>query len=377
MIDAPSRAVAAALLLLLCLPAQAHLLNRTQLNAELAPDDARLVLTLAADLSAAFDDAEHYHAISHGQREEPETVRRVVTLAATALVVELTTANGSTVDAPLRLTAFAWPEGPLDSFTASWAAPMARFRFESELPPQARSVRFKLAGEFPFPRPVVLTGLSPAGRFSVFSETERWSPRLRLNGEGAAPPPSRWALGMGYFEQGARHIVPEGTDHLLFLAALLLGARSLRQLVFLITAFTLAHSLTLALVVTGLITPPTAWVEVLIAASVAAAAALNLVTQRSAAHPWLCVPFGLLHGMGFASALGALGLPAGEFVLGLITFNAGIEAAQLALVAAFALTVWRWRTAPAYRARVVQPGSTLILLIACLWLVTRIREAVT
>jgi hydrogenase/urease accessory protein HupE len=142
----------------------------------------------------------------------------------------------------------------------------------------------------------------------------------------------------GYFILGVEHILL-GVDHLLFVLALVLIVRGVGLLVKTITAFTVAHSITLALATLGVVHVPSAPVEAVIALSIVFVASEILrsrkgqqgLTERA---PWLVAgSFGLLHGFGFAGALSAVGLPANDIPLALLYFNLGVEAGQLAFVA--------------------------------------------
>jgi hydrogenase/urease accessory protein HupE len=142
-----------------------------------------------------------------------------------------------------------------------------------------------------------------------------------------------------YFWLGVDHILA-GADHLLFVLALMLLIRSSWTLVKTITAFTVAHSLTLAGATLGYVSLPQAPVEVTIALSIAFLASELVKTKPgerrlSESHPWVVAfAFGLLHGFGFAGALGEIGLPRSDVAIALLTFNLGVEAGQLAFVAA-------------------------------------------
>ncbi len=147
-----------------------------------------------------------------------------------------------------------------------------------------------------------------------------------------------------YFGLGVQHIL-FGFDHLLFVLALLLVVGDWGRLVKTITAFTVAHSLTLAAATLGLVRVPQKPVEAAIALSIAFVAADILraadgrqsLTTRA---PWLmALVFGLLHGLGFASALSEVGLPAGDIPLALLLFNVGVEAGQLLFIAAVLLAL--------------------------------------
>jgi hypothetical protein len=148
---------------------------------------------------------------------------------------------------------------------------------------------------------------------------------------------SSWAGARRYTWLGVEHIL-SGVDHLLFVAGLLLLVRGARKLVATITAFTLAHSLTLGLAAVGWVRLPSGPVEALIALSILLLAAENVYQQRGRAglastRPWLVsFFFGLVHGLGFAGALGEMGLPKAEIPLALLFFNLGVEGGQLFFV---------------------------------------------
>ncbi len=149
---------------------------------------------------------------------------------------------------------------------------------------------------------------------------------------------SRFRLARRYLALGAEHILL-GIDHLLFVLGLLLLVRSVGSLVKTVTAFTVAHSVTLAAAVLGLVSVERAPVEAAIALSVVLLAREIVVGPRGATHlvhrwPWLVAfVFGLLHGLGFAGALGEIGLRSDDIPLALLFFNLGVEAGQLAFVA--------------------------------------------
>ncbi len=151
--------------------------------------------------------------------------------------------------------------------------------------------------------------------------------------------PSGWSVAWTYFALGVEHILL-GIDHLLFVFALLLLVRGSWMLVKTITAFTLAHSVTLALATLGVVHIPGPPVEAVIALSIVFVAAETLHAQGgrpglTARWPWVVAfTFGLLHGFGFAGALGEIGLPGPAIPLALLTFNLGVEAGQLLFVAA-------------------------------------------
>jgi hypothetical protein len=141
-----------------------------------------------------------------------------------------------------------------------------------------------------------------------------------------------------------------------------------------VTAFTVAHSITLSLAALGLVSLPSRLVESCIAASVVLAA-LNNVWAVFHGRRWMVAfAFGLIHGFGFASVLVDLGLPQGALALALLGFNLGVEAGQLAIVAAFLPTAFLLRRSAFYRRVVLLGGSLAIALVAGIWLAERVFE---
>jgi hypothetical protein len=143
-----------------------------------------------------------------------------------------------------------------------------------------------------------------------------------------------------------------------------------------VTAFTIAHSITLGLSMYGIVSLPSRIVEPLIALSIAYVAIENLVTREL--KPWriaLVFMFGLLHGLGFAGVLRALGLPRGEFLTALLTFNAGVELGQLTIIAAAWLAVGAFMKRTWYRRAIVIPASCGIAAIGIYWTITRLLAA--
>lgn len=192
----------------------------------------------------------------------------------------------------------------------------------------------------------------------------------------AAPPAPTGGIRTAwrYLALGFTHIVPYGFDHVLFVLSLFLLSGRLRTVLWQVSAFTVAHSITLGLSIYGLIAVPPSIVEPLIAVSIAYVAIENLFLREL--RPWrvaLVFAFGLLHGMGFAGALKELGLPPSEFLTALVTFNIGVEAGQMAVIAAaFLLVGWHCSHRDWYRRRVVVPASVLIACTAAYWTVARL-----
>jgi hypothetical protein len=170
---------------------------------------------------------------------------------------------------------------------------------------------------------------------------------------------------------GAEHIL-SGPDHLLFLLALLALARGFWPIVKIVTGFTIAHSITLTLAALGVVEVPARIVEPLIAATIIWVAVENLVFPNGAHWRWLvAATFGLVHGLGFASALTELGLPRDAMVRALIGFNVGVELGQLAFVAVV-MPVVVWLAKPGRVAKLPQALSVVVALAGGFWLVERL-----
>lgn len=176
-----------------------------------------------------------------------------------------------------------------------------------------------------------------------------------------------------YLRVGFLHIIPLGFDHILFIIGLFLLSPNLRTLLWQVSAFTLAHTVTLALGATGVVQLPATIVEPLIALSIVWIAIENLLTNKH--QRWrigVIFCFGLLHGLGFAGVLKEIGFIGSQFVASLLAFNIGVELGQLAVIA-LCFTAFGWMTGrPLYQGRVVVPVSSLIALIGAYWLVERI-----
>ena len=188
------------------------------------------------------------------------------------------------------------------------------------------------------------------------------------------PPPTRAEIGWQYFALGFTHILPNGFDHVLFVVGIFLLTSKWKSIIAQVSTFTVAHSITLALTMYGIVSLPAKVVEPMIALSIAYVAIENLVVSEL--KPWrlaLVFSFGLLHGMGFAGVLRDLGLPRPAFLTALVTFNVGVEAGQLSVIAiAFALCAyWQRRDRVSYRRFIVVPASFAIALVGIFWTVQR------
>jgi hypothetical protein len=192
------------------------------------------------------------------------------------------------------------------------------------------------------------------------------------------PAGQEWTeVGDAYLRQGIAHIL-FGLDHLLFIAALMLIVRDRWMLVKTITAFTIAHSITLTLSTLGWAALPSAPVEALIAISILLVAGEIVRLERGEASltstwPWaVAFAFGLLHGVGFAGALAELGLPQSDIPLALLSFNVGVEVGQLIFVAVVLVTVAAVRVLMPIPRRAVVASAYAIGILAAFWSLERL-----
>ena len=206
---------------------------------------------------------------------------------------------------------------------------------------------------------------------SNLAEAETGDPDQNLI-EGITAP-GNWATFTSFIRSGFVHVVPLGMDHILFVLGLFLLSRHWKPLLLQVTAFTLAHTLTLGLAATGMVQVPASLVEPVIAGSIVVIALENIFYPRYT--PWrllVVFVFGLVHGLGFAGALSQLDLPAAALLVGLLGFNLGVELGQLTVIAAgLLLTIWL-RDPDRYRKSVVIPGSLAIAAMGAYWMIERV-----
>ena len=178
-----------------------------------------------------------------------------------------------------------------------------------------------------------------------------------------------------YIELGYKHILPKGMDHILFIFGLFLFSSKFRPLLWQITMFTIAHTITLGLAMNGLFDLPARIVQPLIALSIVYVGIENMVNKGlKKSRLVLVFAFGLLHGLGFASMLADFGMPDNAFVTALISFNIGVELGQLSiLLAAFLLIGLIFSKREWYKPLVINPASLLIAMIAFYWFIDRLE----
>lgn len=362
------------LLWLAAAPVLAHKASDSYLVLEVAPEGVHGRWDIAL---RDLDHAIGLDADGNGEITWGELRARHEAIAAYALARLALEAGGAactlTVDGPQQVdehTDGAYTVIPLRAACPASASPgslRVHYRLFAELDPQHRGLLRLVYG-----------GLTRSAVFSPQAAAQDF----------ALAAPSRWRQFADYFVEGVWHIWI-GFDHILFLLSLLLPAvlawqarwvpvasfrEAFADVLKIVTAFTVAHSITLSLATLGLVSLPSRLVESAIAASVVLAA-LNNVRPLVEGRRWMVAfAFGLIHGFGFASVLADLGLPQGALALALVGFNVGVEAGQLAIVFVFLPLAFALRRTAFYRRGVLVGGSLLIAALAAAWFAERAFE---
>ena len=246
----------------------------------------------------------------------------------------------------------------------------ATIRLTGQAPANSRTLSWNYGWTFAT-YPLTIRTPSDSAGFVEWLEGGQWSKQFTLGAPALLG--GRLVTIKRYIVLGFTHILPHGLDHMLFVLGLYLLSGRARSVLLQVSAFTVAHSITLGLSMYGILTLPSKVVEPLIAISIAYVAIENIF--QSELKSWriaLVFAFGLLHGLGFAGALQELGLPRSEFLIALLSFNVGVEAGQLTVIAgAFLLVGWYCSKQIWYRSRVVVPASMAIACTAVYWTVER------
>ncbi len=246
-------------------------------------------------------------------------------------------------------------------------ARQTRLIYTASLPDGARMLQVGWAAEY---GTLVVRQNGPEEPYTGTIRGGELSPEFPIAGGSQM---SGWGVFGQYIPIGFDHILPKGLDHILFVLGLFLLAARLRPLLWQVTAFTAAHTVTLALGALGWVTVPGSIVEPLIAASICYVAIENVFTDHM--NPWrpfIVFGFGLLHGLGFASVLEEFGLPEDHFIPALLGFNVGVELGQLTVIAIAFLLVGAWfRNRDWYRRAISIPASLVIAAIGAWWVVER------
>ena len=245
---------------------------------------------------------------------------------------------------------------------------LSTLSFSAALPAGTQAVQVGWASEY---GALVLRQMGVEAPFDGYIEAGALSDPITLAGGDQATGLETF---LAYIPVGFDHIVPKGLDHILFVLGLFFLSTRLAPLLWQVSAFTLAHTVTLAAGALGYVTIPGSIVEPIIAASIVYVAVENILTDGlNRWRPFVIFGFGLLHGLGFASVLGEFGLPENAFVPALIGFNIGVELGQLAVIAvAFALVGYWFGAKPWYRKAIAIPASAVVAAIGAWWVVERV-----
>ncbi|SHG26171.1 HupE / UreJ protein [Cognatishimia maritima] len=240
--------------------------------------------------------------------------------------------------------------------------------FIAELPSRADSVSFAWGDGM---GPLVIRQFGVDDPFTGFiSGGDSTGPISLIGGMGMTPMEGF----VSYIPVGFDHILPKGLDHILFVLGLFFLSLRWGSLLWQVTAFTAAHTVTLALGALGYVNLPGHIVEPIIAASIVYVGVENILSNGlSRWRPYVVFLFGLLHGLGFASVLGDFGLPTEQFIPALLGFNVGVELGQLTVIAiAYLVVGYNFGKKPWYRSYISNPASALIAFIGAYWVIERV-----
>lgn len=359
--------------------ASAHMLNMTHIGVQ-TKTNSPTVVTLRIDLGQSLMSATEYWALAKAQ---PEAQTRLLQS------VDEKLRNGLKIDvdgSPALLTLQAWnfPAVSLAAIQNPLTPQMATLTYYLDANPRD-SINVGLAVDFTVPWPC-LVRLDIDGRqlpvSRLLTPYDRTSGTVALHGTSTAmgadigarivAASQAWLPSLSWVAVGFQHIIPRGLDHIAFVLGLFFLTTGLRPLLWQVTGFTIAHSVTLGLAMYGLVSVPAYIVEPLIAASIVYVALDNLYSRHFAPFRMLVVcAFGLLHGLGFASVLKDMHMPEENFAQALLLFNVGVEIGQIAVLAgAFAL-VGAFRQRSWYSTGIAHPATMGIAGVGAYWLLKR------
>ena len=332
-------------------------------------------VTIAVDDSGAYDVAVITDAAALAEKLETVAGRTPPADSSAARLMDVLTRNQALLRQRLHLM-FDDVEVPLALHisvvpaTDQLSPPVANIRLTGRTPTAASRLTWRYGWTFAS-YSLTVRGTTGTGD-PVWIDGDETSAAIDLR--RIVPRPGHLEVVRRYLTLGFTHILPLGFDHVLFVLGIYLLSREPRAMLWQVSAFTLAHSITLGLAMFGMIAAPPRLVEPMIALSIAYVAIENVFLSRL--RPWrvaLVFGFGLLHGMGFAGALKELGLPRSQLLTALVSFNLGVETGQLTVIGLAATLVgWHCRNKIWYRSRVVVPASIAIAVTALYWTVERL-----
>lgn len=345
------------------------------------------------DLTLLLGSPERYYKLATDpQEEQREGVRRLVPQLLQALQLRI----GETPLA-LSLQEFSAAKATSAEFLDSSTSKLSTFKFSATLPPVPGPLRLIVPIGADVTYPIAFTVQISAVNLSVTrwldagmhaSEPFQWADKVRAspaaeNSHAAASfsldSMPWWKQLALYLRLGLQHIIPEGTDHILFVLGLFFLGISWAKLLSQTTVFTVAHATTLFLSTYGVLTLPAKYVEPTIALSIAVIALENVFRPKlGPARLAIVFGFGLVHGLGFASSLREIPFPQHDFLIALLGFNLGVDFGQLLVIAAAFLAVGWFRNKPWFRRRIAIPCSLAIAATGFCWAIGRlIRYTVT
>ncbi len=363
------------LLWLMCQSAaHAHLLNMTQVSMSIDPS-RQVRIELEVDMSRVLGSFQAYYEFSRLNRqqlwgdENAELWQRLVQS------IELSS-DGELV--PLQIQSIQPPvEYALEDFEDPLIWPRTKLVLTGVVPGDEVQMRFATAFRFEEPIALNMLDVTSGKSKSRWLVANQSSPKLLLSEtlDPALSGPDYAEVGqefISYLKAGFQHIFPLGLDHMLFIAGLFFAAKSNRKLVLQISLFTLAHSITLIASAYGVVEVPQKPVEVLIALSIFWVAGLNLLLKEPGLPgAGVIFLFGLLHGLGFAAALREMHMPVSNYLVALLSFNLGVEVAQICLVLLLLGLVYLLR--PVFmRETLGRLVSIPTVMIAVYWVVVRL-----
>lgn len=368
--------------------AQAHLLNMTNLHLDLS-DPQAVTLQVKIDLGQSLLSSQDYWlAVGSDSTVQAEILEPAIAQLASGLriVIAGTAVSLDLQSWSLEAASLEAIENPLSPQFAllSFSVKHPGIASADELARQQVEVSIDENLEVPWPALLRLDAASrelPVSR--LLTANDRNSRPISLSADAPDSDSSiltrlallvqNWGPGFGWMAIGFQHIIPWGLDHIVFVLGLFFLSTRLSTLLYQVSCFTVAHSITLGLAALGIVSVPASVIEPLIAASIIFIAVDNLYSNILARWRLLLVTlFGLLHGLGFASALSELILPAENFYMTLLMFNLGVEAGQITvLLLAFAAVGWL-RSWAQYTERVARPATVTIAGVGTYRLIKRV-----
>ncbi len=358
----------------------AHALNITQVQVTF---DAPGSMEVRVDIDLTpFLLPEGYHALSL----EPAAAQRAAVTRLLPEIHEGLQLFVGTGQLRLDFQDCTLPTGSLEMFLDPAAGKYAVLRFRATLPADTGPLQLVVPYGTKVPHPVAFTARVPSAGISAMSmideagtESDPFDWANFVGGVARAPVEVElvrlpWYRELGvYLRTGFLHIVPGGTDHILFVLGLFFLGLTWRKLLIQTSVFTVAHATTLFLSTYGIFSLPSRWVEPAIALSITFIALENVLSAKLGPGRLAVVfGFGLVHGLGFASSLQEVPFPKHDFLLALLGFNFGVDFGQLFVIALAILAVGWFRAKPWFRARIAVPCSLVIAAIGLFWFGQRV-----